>query len=153
MAVKKNPVTFTASDGKEFSDEESAKKHDAFVTALREWEQAGKRLNAAGAQRFKTADGEHLKIGRWGDYWHINPFAPFGPELTRVSFSYGTNFQMDWDGDAVEIVSGHGKDERRATYRISELYADEKKARVALMEAWEKHVADVRERFEKMKRQ
>ena len=133
MTVKQE-VQYKTSDGREFSSESEAQKHDALIVARREYEAALSKLNRLVAETKRTADGELFQFGMWRTYYYITPGFFDMPALAEVPY-LGSNWDLNEYDDAVEIVTREGTEQRRCEYRINKLYANKTKALRALVEA------------------
>jgi hypothetical protein len=159
MAVKEKKPTFVASDGAKFATKIEAERHEALTKAKRDFEQAKKRLNAALVESQKTADGQLFDVGRWADYWFVSEFGNEGPQLVRVPFGYGVEFALsDYrykPGSQLELIVIDGRHSssgaRFIHYKVSELYADEKNARLALATVVDKFIQRKREEVKKLR--
>jgi hypothetical protein len=154
------PSKFKASDGREFDTKKEAERHEAVITAVKEYEDAKHRLGRCLAEREKTADGQPFDFAHWGDYFYVTPGYGGMPGLSRVSFYVWT---CTFDVDGLERVTirqhrqvGPPYQDRVEEYRIRDLYADERAARRALLKAqgeWlterAKEVAELKAELEK----
>lgn len=98
MAVTKKKAAFVCRDGEEFATEADAARHEELLDATTNFSEAQRRLNRAATGCQLTADGEPFDVTRWGDYWFLAEWHQGGPALCRVSFGYGTEFQLDQYG-------------------------------------------------------
>jgi hypothetical protein len=72
-----------------------------------------------------------------GDYFYIRNGWYGMPELQRVHF-YRRNCNIDQEDEAVIWQQDTSGERKWQSYKVSELYADERKAKVALVVAQEK---------------
>lgn len=157
MGITSKPQVFETSDGAEFVDEDDAKYHEELLVATREFTQAKKRLNHCLSKTLKTADGKRFDVGRWANYWFVAKWHHLGgPAMGRVQFGFGTVFTLE-KGDegintapAITVIEDERGQLRRTTYRIGELYAEERNAKHALLVAMQEYVVDRQDELAKL---
>lgn len=82
-AVRKNPVTFETSDGREFDTEDAAKRHQEVIDKLKAFENAKQLLCFAICKEYKTADGHPFDFLKHSYYYFVR--IVWGtPQLERV---------------------------------------------------------------------
>src|SRR6266478_1327890 len=101
MSIKTKPVTYEASDGQEFENEEEARRHDDLITARQHYDDARQKFNCAVALTQKTADNELFDF-KGGTYWFVTDYYNQEPRLKRVYF-LGWNFDITEYDDRIEI--------------------------------------------------
>lgn len=123
---------FKASDGSEHATKQAAQQRSEIVSAVRDFEAAGRKVVQLLGAAARTADGHEFVMGRLSDYWHVAWQHSGAPRLIRVScwaHHCAVEFSNYQDPElSVRIFD----DERRrdyVTYRVSELYWDEHAAR------------------------
>ena len=140
MGVREVPPTFRTSDGKEFTSKPDAERHEALVAAAGAYESAQRRYAHALWESQQTADGQRFKFEHW-DYYHI-AWSGDWPCLGEVHF-YPSRCTLD-ETDAL-LIHTTREDARGQTmhlsYRIDELYADERAAKKALLAEQRKRLA------------
>lgn len=152
MAVSR---VFTAG-GREFDNEADAKRHDAILAAGQKMESAMKTLSRLLGESAKTKDGCAFEWSLLKDYYLVHEGWGQEPRLETLSIyvHYATV-----EEDRVKpglVIAIYEPDNRtfRGTYRmvrVDELYAKKKVADAALIAAYERYIADVSERFTKLK--
>lgn len=141
MAVTKKKPTFETSDGREFDTKQEAERHEELTTARRTYVEARRQYTRALASSHKTADGEQFETGAMRTYYYVTKWVEYLPRIGEVSF-YFWNCDID-DKDEGVIVQDEsdGRNHRRVTYRISELYYHKKNALKALHAEQTEHIA------------
>lgn len=128
----KKVTTFEASDGKEFPDEISAKKHENIIRLKQEYKQARLRYIRELARAEKTIDGVYF-AGKYHTYWYIQGFMGM-PYLVDFSFNNDREFDIDDRTDELIILQHRTDGSRGYTQSsISDLYYDRKAAEKALV--------------------
>lgn len=130
---------YRAADGRTFSDEASAAKHEELVELRNNFKCARDDLGKAFAATHKTADGHSFQFGIWGDYYWITPGFFSLPSLQSVSF-WGNNWDWrssdDETGDDFVLISyvenKYGRGGESRDFKIQDLYRDKKNAEAAL---------------------
>jgi hypothetical protein len=149
MKTIKAKTTYRTDDGREFTDQKQAERHDRLVKAKREYESAKRTLGKLMAESCLTADGQPFKIGLWPDYYWITPGYFSMPSLLKVSF-WGTNWDWEESSDEATTVvllsdlsdSGQQLGHIRR-FPINELYANKDRAQAALIEAQRKWLREM----------
>ena len=138
MTIKEKPKTYETSDREEFSSKAEAKRHEDFLHAKNEYEDARKALGRRAAELCKTADGVPFSFDRW-TYYAVRGFMSM-PRVFQVSptrwmdveftFEYGK-----YDATChVPETDHHGMDTGKYTsHRISDLFAVEANANRELL--------------------
>jgi hypothetical protein len=130
--LMKKVTTFKTTDGKEFSDEISAKKHENLITLKQEYKQARLRYVNELARAEKTIDGVSF-AGKYHTYWYIQEFMGM-PHLVDFSFTNDREFDIHDYTDELVILQPRTDGGRGYTEsRISDLYYDRKAAEKALV--------------------
>ena len=133
MSVKQE-TKFKTSDGREFSNQKEAEKHDALILARGKYSEALRQMNTLIAETARTADGHLFEFGLWTTYYYVTPGYFSKPVLTEVPY-LGWNWDLNERDDQVEIVTREGNDNRQREYKISDLYRNKKAALLALVES------------------
>ena len=149
MTIKTIVQKYETSDGRKFTDEAEAARHQALITAKDEYESARHKWVRALTATYKTADGQNFSLTKHGDYWRIaNYFHDNAlPTLERVSF-WVWHCDIN-EADHAVIIERKGEHTRH--YRISELYASERNAKIALLAAQEKELQYMTEQVQKLR--
>lgn len=154
MAIKKQPATFTASDGSEWATEKEAKRHDAVVVSARELDDAKRKFCRAVLATQKTADGERFDSMRNQNYWSV-PW--YGIELVRLDtlWYWTQQFEIDRDSGVTIVMpihntNGYGREEKVVRYRVSDLYSKEETARAELIRRLKQNLEDQAKRIEQI---
>lgn len=123
-------------DGREFSSEKDAQKHQAVLGAQEVYRDAVRMLGKVLAESMTTADGCAFDWSNW-NYYYITPGYWSLPGISVVKF-YVWNVDFEERDGTLVIVDHEGKDGPRR-YAINDLYADRTAANRALVtrrEAW-----------------
>lgn len=139
MAIKEQPVTYTTSDGHEFTKKTEAEAHEALVAAKEKYESTRRTYGLRLAEAQRTADGFLFDFSR-RVYYRVACHSWGFPVMAEVSFS-GWNCAFDLEGEQFRIIDQTGRDARPRPYDISSLYAQQVNAERALLEAQEKWLA------------
>ena len=108
------------------------------------------RLLAASAL---TADGQPLEFGRSRDYWYVTPSFIGMPRLGKMYFwPSGLRVDMDYAGGALTLREYCHERKEYVSRKICELYADERKAKEALLAACEQRIAEWNEELAKIRK-
>lgn len=137
MSVQEVPTTFKTSDGRKFTNKVDAEKHQIIIESVAEFQKAADKLGRAVAESLRTADGELFSFTRLRDYFYISKGWYGMPEMLRVSF-YIWNCHFDsYDGakDLKDFSIYEEKEGKTHNYKIAELYSEERKAQLALLDA------------------
>lgn len=133
------PEMFKASDGEKFKTLEEAEAHQVLIDAIKEVEETLRRVGRRVAESQKTADGKAFTFSHWS-YYYIQGGIWNKPTLGEVSFSLWTCRVSIDRSRGIEIIGSDEKDTR--TYRVSELYADRRKANLALIADQERWLSE-----------
>lgn len=152
--VTKKPETFETTDGREFTNEAEAVKHQAKVNAARVLDQAQKQFITAHAESCKTADGKLFDFSHWEYFVVLDTYG----SMPRYSKIHVDRWSVTTDryGDVMMTDIRETDPTFRSTprceprqWKISELYASEKAAQLACATVMRKWVADRMEEAEK----
>lgn len=145
MAIKQVPTRYETSDGREYDTQQEAERHEALITAKREYEHAQKVFGQRLAETQKTADGYPFEFTLLRDYYYITPGFHEMPALVRVGFSRWKPVQLN-EADELVLTSG------RLHCRIGDLYRSPRAAEEALLTAQEAWLKERTEEVEALRR-
>jgi hypothetical protein len=155
MSIKKVPQKFETSDGRDFTDEKEAERHQQLIDARGQYQQGLTNLGQLLAERLKTADGKPFQVGILRNYYVIHEPMAGLPYLRHVHFSlaYGQPFGLGHDDDVYLIVREFDTNRTQREYKVSDLYADNKEACKALLAAQEERLKEITEQVEQLRSQ
>lgn len=134
-----------ASDGKEFPTELAAESHDQLVVAKAEYDAAAKHYSQLLAQTMLTADGFAFEFSALR-YYYIIRCSPDGvPQLQQIQFGRACEFDHQSDVIWYEKYGMPHNERHWIEYRISELYQEQKNAKVALRAALGQYIYEIKE--------
>lgn len=152
MGVRKieTETTYRASDGREFNNEEHAKRHERLISIRDEYTVARQAYARALAESFKTADGKDFRIDRW-HYYRLTPWYGDLPQVQEIHLS-GRDLDIPEndpdEGSFLFKVNGpDGKRELRKV-NISNLYCTLAAANKACVAAQRGRLEELREQVE-----
>lgn len=155
MAVSKSPEKYRTSDGREFRSQEEAERHEKLHEAADKYKNATWFFCAALAETQRTADDQPFEL-KWGDYYVIAHSWAGLPQLRKVQFSraYWQEFALD-DDSQVRLILHETERQRDGgkpeSFKPSELFASEKEAKKALLEAQEERLQQLTEDVGKLR--
>lgn len=150
MPVKVQPTQFV-SHGKAFDNQADAHRHDKLYQAREELEAAQRKFQRLLAENAVTADGHRFEFGVFRDYYHIvrpHMSRPYLRKYDYLCWNWSVREQVDAP-EVVEIRDERSDGSSNGGYvPIRELYADEKKARAALIRAQREWLEEQRREIE-----
>lgn len=151
MTVKKKPEVFETSDGKEWPTEDLATRHQNLLDATDALMRAQREFVLATAESMTTADGVLFDFQHWG-YFVIRCFHGHAPTVMRV---YVDRWSVDLDEcgrarvySATDRTPRHSPSET-PRWLVTELYANEAKARADCIVKIREWVAERTEQMER----
>jgi hypothetical protein len=102
MKTVTKKTRYKTEDGMTFDNQESAKRHEEFALAIKDYENAKHTLGKILAERCKTADGKTFSFGLWHKYYWITPGYFALPRILECEF-WGTNWSWDSSHDIDDI--------------------------------------------------
>lgn len=133
--MAKQETTYKAVDGKKFKTAAEADRHDAILAAKDKYDTARRELANLLLANERTADGQAVDIAKRTLYCVMNKH--YAPMVQECKFYWNA---WDWgigDDDRVQLhfrMTDRDK-ERWVTVKFDDLYADQDKARMAVIEA------------------
>lgn len=133
--MAKQETTYKSADGKKFKTANEADRHDAILLAKDEYDTSRRKLAIALLANERTADGQPIDIANRTLYCVVNKH--YSPMIQECKFYWNA---WDWGIDDDDRVQLHFRmtdrdKERWVTVKIDDLYADQDKARMAVIEA------------------
>lgn len=145
------PQQYQTSDGRKFTDEAEAKRHEVLVQAEQQYKEARHAFGLALAKTQKTADGKPFDFGGRGYRYVVRPNGS-PPRLVEVSIYGGYGFDFDdRDGFVILQPAGEGSNRYVTRYAVHDLYADQHAADVALLAATEEWIAEHQAQLDKLR--
>jgi len=147
--AKQTKPEWVAADGTKWLSEEEAERHDRLIEASRQYEHARKEYERRLWETQRTADGQLFELSGWHRYWVIRSSWDL-PDVFPVSL-YAHDCHLD-EKDVLSLTeykNEHGQ-LHVTTYRINEIYADERRAKEALLIAQKSRLAEYAEQVKKL---
>jgi hypothetical protein len=148
MKKVESKTKYKAEDGREFTDPKACERYEKLAAARREYRSACQEFSKVAAEFCKTADGVTFRFDFWHGYYFITPGHYSLPGLRRIDFSWAHHWTLDAippDDNGTDVVLVDISDNKHTygeRFPIRELYYEEAKAKVALIAAQEKWLAE-----------
>ncbi len=145
--VTERKTCWQSSDGREFTDQQAAVRHQAAIDATAAFDLARRRLAEALASECQTADNQFFDFGIFREYFTIAGRHSPGLAIVRsLSFARWSPilFESTPGGPVVRIKQADGEQQ---SFAIRELYADRRNAERELRSVLRDHVAILEEKI------
>lgn len=143
---------YKSKDGTEHETADAAARHNKLLVATQELREAADRVRKCLGATALTADGEPFDMSHSRDYWCLHQAWPGMPRLEKVWFwpHNCLDVETDRENGGIMLRDSRSDERRQRVYRVSELYADERNARAALLAACKERLAELTDEVAKM---
>lgn len=131
----KTETTYKTQDGREYTNEKDALKHERLNELEEKYDNAKTNYAKALWETQNTADGKPFDLGVWKNYYYVSPGYFGKPTLREIHF-YVWSMHLDED-DILNIRYHEDTTNGRqwTNYKISDLYSSKLQAEYALVDA------------------
>lgn len=146
--VTERKTCWQSSDGREFTDQQAAVRHQAAIDAVSAFDLARRQLAEALAQECQTADNQFFDFGIFRTYFTIaGRHSPGSACVRSLSFARWSPilFENTPGGPVVRIKQADGEPQ---SFAIRELYADRRNADRELRSVIRDHIAILEARLD-----
>lgn len=149
--MKTIPQRFRTSDGAEFESEAMAKRHQKAVDAYEAFDRARKAYYRALLETQTTADGEPFRLGR--RHWIVRHYST-SAYVQEATIEPWHAIELDAFQPVLRITVQveTSKGPERTAYRICDLYADERKARLVCADRLDEIIRGLGEDVERLRK-
>lgn len=151
---------FQTTDGRKFTDEKAAKKHQRFVNVKEKYTHAREVYKRELAEQFLTADGEVFSLTgpSFHKFYRIENkdfgkprLIEFDPWVWHVDFVDSTEYRDD--DPQICFVEHNGSLTEWRKYRPTDIYYHRRNAEAAYIEAVKRYISDLQSRLGEMETQ